>query len=136
VAILALRSLSRSWRVLHWLLILANASFDTPRVHACSEVPFVWHDGETLLGDGELELGTAISNYWTNFAATGNPNVRKIQRGALLGACAVQNWSVWCMRCAGVVYLGACAVQGWSTWCMRCAGVVYLVHALCRGAAR
>jgi hypothetical protein len=40
-------------------------------------VPFVWHDGEALVGEGELELGTEIANYWTNFAATGDPNLRK-----------------------------------------------------------
>ena len=43
-----------------------------------SEVPFVWHDGETLLGEGELALSTSIVNYWTNFAATGNPNTREL----------------------------------------------------------
>eukprot|EP00045_Choanoeca_perplexa_P006117 m.51991 g.51991 ORF g.51991 m.51991 type:complete len:548 (+) comp13472_c0_seq1:114-1757(+) len=56
------------------LVFLINLAEPSWRIGHSSEVPFVWHDGETLLGPGELAFGTAITNYWTNFAATGNPN--------------------------------------------------------------
>lgn len=40
-----------------------------------SEVPFVFHDKYALLGKGEPELADQVVAYWTNFAATGDPNI-------------------------------------------------------------
>ncbi|EDQ85871.1 uncharacterized protein MONBRDRAFT_38638 [Monosiga brevicollis MX1] len=44
------------------------------RVGHSSDVPFVWHDSEVLLGEGEVALADQVVSYWTNFAATSNPN--------------------------------------------------------------
>jgi len=39
-----------------------------------AEVPFVFGDAFELSSDGERSLSRAMGCYWTNFAATGNPN--------------------------------------------------------------
>ena len=38
-----------------------------------AEVPFVFHDEFELVG-GELALSATMATFWTNFAATGDPN--------------------------------------------------------------
>ena len=38
-----------------------------------AEVPFVFHDEFELVG-GELALSSTMATFWTNFAATGDPN--------------------------------------------------------------
>lgn len=40
-----------------------------------AEVPFVWNDNFELSSRGEHALSAAMGCYWSNFAATGNPNV-------------------------------------------------------------
>eukprot|EP00040_Diaphanoeca_grandis_P038637 m.256942 g.256942 ORF g.256942 m.256942 type:complete len:658 (-) comp34847_c0_seq1:163-2136(-) len=39
-----------------------------------SEIPFVFGDAFELSSDGERQLSRAMGCYWTNFAATGDPN--------------------------------------------------------------
>eukprot|EP00049_Salpingoeca_infusionum_P011927 m.210897 g.210897 ORF g.210897 m.210897 type:complete len:568 (-) comp15054_c0_seq8:232-1935(-) len=39
-----------------------------------AEVPVVFRSKLALWGEGELEMSDAVVSYWTNFAATGNPN--------------------------------------------------------------
>ncbi len=39
-----------------------------------AEVPFVFGDAFELSSDGERQLSAAMGCYWSNFAATGNPN--------------------------------------------------------------
>mmetsp|Transcript_124535 Transcript_124535/g.278481 ORF Transcript_124535/g.278481 Transcript_124535/m.278481 type:complete len:558 (+) Transcript_124535:57-1730(+) len=39
-----------------------------------SEIPFVFHMSPVLLGTGNRKLSSAMVNYWTRFAVTGNPN--------------------------------------------------------------
>ena len=39
-----------------------------------AEVPFVFHDEFELVG-GELALSSTMATFWTNFAATGDPNM-------------------------------------------------------------
>eukprot|EP00049_Salpingoeca_infusionum_P011926 m.210889 g.210889 ORF g.210889 m.210889 type:complete len:549 (-) comp15054_c0_seq7:267-1913(-) len=42
-------------------------------IHA-SDVPVVFRTKLALFGQGELAMSDAVVSYWTNFAATGNPN--------------------------------------------------------------
>ena len=39
-----------------------------------AEVPFVFGDGFELMSEGERTLSKRMGCYWTNFAATGDPN--------------------------------------------------------------
>jgi carboxylesterase type B len=39
-----------------------------------AEVPFVFGDGFELMSEGERTLSKQMGCYWTNFAATGDPN--------------------------------------------------------------
>lgn len=61
---------------MHFVGTNALVAAFTSSVSSLSEVPFVFHHAYALLGPGELELSTQVVAYWTNFAATGDPNTR------------------------------------------------------------